>query len=200
MNAPRRIGSTNSKTRALILDTAEQLMIEHGYAAVTSRSVAARADIPPGLVHYYFPTIDDLFVAVYTRGADKNLELIAGALASPEPLLSLWRLISDRRGVALFMELMAAANHREALHQEVAKLSEAWSRMQVEALRVLLPQYGIDVDVFTPTLTVAALQGVALVVARQDALGLTTNHEAAADAVEALLEDLERRRRLARGA
>ena len=39
-------------------------MLEDGYAAVSSRSVAAAVGIQAPLVHYYFPTLDDLFVAV----------------------------------------------------------------------------------------------------------------------------------------
>jgi TetR/AcrR family transcriptional regulator, transcriptional repressor for nem operon len=35
MASPRRIGSKTSKTRALVLDTAEQVMLQDGYAALT---------------------------------------------------------------------------------------------------------------------------------------------------------------------
>ena len=64
------------------------------------------------LVHYYFPTLDDLFVAVLLRRAGRNVERMAEALASPEPLRAWWELASDPRGTALFVELLAAANHR----------------------------------------------------------------------------------------
>ena len=42
------------------MDAAEQLLLEEGYAAVTSRRVGARAGLKPQLVHYYFRTMDDL--------------------------------------------------------------------------------------------------------------------------------------------
>ena len=60
----RRFGLENSKTRTHLLDAAEQLMREEGYAAVTSRRVAAKAGLKPQLVHYYFRTMDDLFIAL----------------------------------------------------------------------------------------------------------------------------------------
>ena len=41
MAATRRVGTLTSKTRALLLDVTEQLMLDEGYAAVSSRSVAA---------------------------------------------------------------------------------------------------------------------------------------------------------------
>ena len=42
-------------------------MLEEGYAAVTSRRVAAKANLKPQLVHYYFRTMDDLFLAIHRR-------------------------------------------------------------------------------------------------------------------------------------
>ena len=70
--SPRRIGAVDSKTRAQLLDAAELLLLEEGYAAVTSRRVAAKAGLKPQLVHYYFRTMDDLFVEVFRRRADEN--------------------------------------------------------------------------------------------------------------------------------
>jgi AcrR family transcriptional regulator len=196
MAAPRRIGSTTSETRAQIVEATEQLMIEQGYAAVTSRGVAAAVGINPGLVHYYFPTLDDLFVAVFRRGAEKNVERMAVALASPQPLLALWRLCSEPIGGVLFAELMAAANHRDALREDVTKLADQARRMQIEAMRALLPQYELDEDLYPPALVAAAIQGIALLVSRERALQLKTEHRKTAAAVENLLEHLEQRRKL----
>src|SRR6266576_3497948 len=132
MPAERRVGSTTSETRASILAATEQLMVDKGYASVTSRRVAAAVGINPGLVHYYFPTLDDLFIAVFRRGAEKNLVRMAGALASPTPLLSLWRWSSDPRGVALLgvreQALGISTEHREAAAAVEALLEELEER------------------------------------------------------------------------
>ena len=48
-------------------------MLADGYAAVSSRSVAKEAGVTPALVHYYFPTLDDLFLAVLRRRAEQQL-------------------------------------------------------------------------------------------------------------------------------
>ena len=82
----RRFGLENSKSRGILLDAAEQLMREEGYASVTSRRVATRAELKPQLVHYYFRTMDDLFLALLQRGAEQNRERLEGALASSDPL------------------------------------------------------------------------------------------------------------------
>ena len=55
MAATRRVGTLTSKTRALLLDVTEQLMLDEGYAAVSSRSVAARAGVKAPLVPLLLP-------------------------------------------------------------------------------------------------------------------------------------------------
>lgn len=194
MATNRKIGSAKSGKRALILAATEQVMVEQGYAAVTSRRVAAVAGIPAPLVHYYFPTLDDLFVALLRRGADRNVERMNEALASEQPLLEVWGLIIHTRAIRLLDELMVAANHREALRLEVRKLAELARVNLIDGLRTLMPEYGLDAETFPPELLASALQGVALLLAREQNLGLATRPEVAAGAVTALLSGLEDRR------
>ena len=54
-------------------------MVDEGYAAATSRRVAAKAGVKPALVHYYFPSMDDLFVAVLRDKAEDNMAETARA-------------------------------------------------------------------------------------------------------------------------
>src|ERR1700727_2339079 len=98
---PRRIGAADSKTRAQLLDAAEQLLLDEGYAAVTSRQVGAKAGLKPQLVHYYFRTMDDLFLEVFRRRADENLAHFERTVAADNSLRTLWRLNADPRGAAL---------------------------------------------------------------------------------------------------
>ena len=109
---------------AALLDAAEKLMLEEGYAAVTSRRVAAAAGLKPQLVHYYFRTMDDLFLALFRRRAEQGLERQAQAAASDQPLWALWDLSRDPRGTALTMEFIALANHRKAILAEIAASAE----------------------------------------------------------------------------
>src|SRR5919205_4498295 len=94
MASARRIGAPDAKNRGVLLDAAEQLLIEEGYAAVTSRRVAERAGLKPQLVHYYFRTMEDLFLAVFHRRAEEGLAVLKTALESPQPLWALWRFFS----------------------------------------------------------------------------------------------------------
>src|SRR5271170_1903355 len=83
MTSARRIGAPDAKNRGLLLDAAEQLMIEEGYAAVTSRRLANKAGLKPQLVHYYFRNMEELFLEVFRRRAEEGLQAQAQALQSP---------------------------------------------------------------------------------------------------------------------
>lgn len=57
----RRPGSPD--TRAAILATARQRFAQQGYAATSVRGIATAAGVDSALVHHYFGTKEDLFVA-----------------------------------------------------------------------------------------------------------------------------------------
>ena len=188
----RRPRAATAEKRARILDAAEQIMLRDGYAAVTSRRVEAVAGIK---LHYHFGTVDDLFVAVFRRRAERSVERMREAFASPEPLRAWWALASDPRGTALLVELTAAANHRAALQAEVAELARESRQLQMEVLASLLADYGIDADEFPPALVAAAVQGLALVVVQDEARGFDTAHGEATAAMARIVDRLEATRR-----
>jgi len=191
---PRQRRAATAEKVALLLDATEEIMINEGYAAVSSRSVAASVGIHAPLLHYYFPTIDDLFVAVVRRRSEQYLERMAAALASPEPLRAWWELASDPRGAGLFAEAIAAANHRPALREEVGSVARDLRRMQMQTLTTLLDEYGLDSDEFPPALIAAMIQGLAFGLVSDQMAGYETAHEEAAVAMAQLIERLEQRR------
>jgi len=194
MAEPVRPRAASEEKRRRLLDATEAIMLEEGYAAVSSRSVAAAVGINPSLVHYYFPTLDDLFCAVLERRADRNVGRMAEALLSPEPLRAWWEVASDPRGTALLVELMAAANHRPALRIQVGELARRVRAMQIERLGALLPEYGLDPEEFPPALVAAAMQGLAFGVVQDRVAGYDTHADRAAAAMSRWMERLERAR------
>lgn len=64
----RRPGAT--ETRGLILDAARVQFTAQGYAGATIRGIAAEAQVDPALVHHYFGTKDDLFLAALDIGVN----------------------------------------------------------------------------------------------------------------------------------
>lgn len=187
----RRPRAATPDKRRRILDAAESIMLQDGYAAVTSRRVEAETGLK---VHYHFGTIDELFVAVVRRRGEANLALFADALASAEPLRAWWRLASDRRGSRLLVEITAAANHRSALQSEVASFAREVRRMQIRALEGMLAEYGIDSDVFPPSLVATAMQGLAYAMTYDQSSGFDTGQDVTALAMERFLDRLEAHR------
>ena len=109
-------------------------MLEEGYAAVTSRRVGAKAGLKPQLVHYYFRTMDDLFLEVFRRRADESLAHFERTVAADNSLRTLWRLNADPRGAAFMTEFVALANHRKSIRTEIARYAERSRAAQLVAL------------------------------------------------------------------
>jgi len=187
----RRIGAEDSKTRARLLDAAEVLLLEEGYAAVTSRRLAARAGLKPQLVHYYFRTMDDLFVETFRRRAEENLARFERAIADDGSLGNLWRLNADPRGARFSIELVALANHRKAIRAEIARYAERFRAAQVEAVRTALARHDIHEDTLPPIVALLTMTGIAQVLALEDALGVTAGHDTTVDFIERAIAELE---------
>jgi AcrR family transcriptional regulator len=194
--ATRRLGAETSETRTALLDATEQLMLDSGYAAVSSRRVAAVAGVRAALVHYYFRTMDDLFLAVLRRRVEQGLAQHERALASPQPLWALWEVNRDPRGAALTMELAALANHRPAVRAALVESAERIRALQIDALTSILAERGITADDCPPVVATMLMQGLAVLLALEDGtLGMSTGHDDAVAFVEGWLRRFEGERR-----
>jgi AcrR family transcriptional regulator len=194
----RRFGLENSESRAALLEAAEQLMREEGYAAVTSRAVAARAGLKPQLVHYYFRTMDDLFLALLRRRAEQNTERVKRALTDGDPLRAIWELSSDAEIATLAAEFVALANHRKTIQAEIARHTEEYRRAQIAVLSKVLEESGVDPQVWPLPAIVFLLEAAARVLVMDNALGISTGHAEMIGFVEehlSLLNDARQKRK-----
>lgn len=180
------MGTETSKTRQLLLDTTERLMLEEGYAAVGVRRVAREAGVAPALVLYYFRTLDDLFLAVMRRRGDEEMERQTRILNSTHPLHALWELSSDP-GAALTMEFMALANHRKAIHAEIAAHAERYRKAQLEALTQKVAEHNLGIPDVPPLALVVVVTALARSLVLEKTLGITSGHPETFSLVERLL-------------
>jgi AcrR family transcriptional regulator len=192
VTAPRRLGTPESKTRALLLDAAEQLMLRRGYAAVTSRRVAADAGLKPQLVHYYFRTMDDLFLEVYRRRAEASIERFGRAMEVHRSLRTLWRFGTDLGGAALNIEFVALANHRNAIRDEIACYARRFRELQLDAIAAILSDHGVPPEACPPIVVLLAMTGVTQVMALEKVLGVTAGHNELIDFVDSWIDEAER--------
>ncbi len=187
----RRIGTTESKTRARLVDAAEQLLLEEGYAAVTSRRVGTKAGLKPQLVHYYFRTMDDLFIEVFRRRAEANLDRFDRAVAADPSLRTLWEGNADPRGAVFTIEFVALANHRKAIRSEIARYAERFRASQLEAISAALAAAGVTPEELPPIVALLLMTGLSQVLAIEQAIGVTAGHDATVSFVERAIGQLE---------
>lgn len=186
MSTKRRVGADTSETYALILDAAEKVIREQGYAAASSRRIALEAGLKPSLVHYYFPTTDDVFLAVFKRGSIQSDAMIEEALASEDPIRALWRFFADNSRNALALEFVALANHRKAIGVEIVRHSDAMRARQAERIEELLgKQFG---DGATPAGFAFVLAGIGRALAMEGELGISSGHAEARAFVDTWLD------------
>ena len=121
-----------SGTREAILDAARRAFAEQGYQQATIRGVAELAGVDPALVHHYFGTKQDLFVAAVELPINPIEQLMAVLADEPdrigqrivEVFLSIWDHAADRSPLlALIRSAVgddrAAAMLREFITEEV---------------------------------------------------------------------------------
>ena len=161
-------------------------MLEEGYAAVSSRRIASRAGVP-NAIHYYFDTMDDLFIELFRRGAARSLEHQREALTSPTPLWSFWDLLLDRSNGGLNMEFVALANHRKDIRSEITESSRAFRQEQLEALSGVIGALSSH----SPEAVILLLSSVSRFILTEEAFDIETGHHEIVALVESLIGQIE---------
>jgi AcrR family transcriptional regulator len=193
MASPRRVGAETSKTRDLLLDCLERLMAETGYASVSYRAVAAKAKVTSGLVQYYFPTLDDLFVAAIRRRSEQNVERLAEALRTnpDQPLRVLWEYSRDESSSALTTEFLALGNHRKSIKSEIAEATEQVRRLQLDAIEAQLGAPEMTLGPLPRDVLLFVLTGIPKLLRLEAGVGISASHADVVEAFEQYLDAVE---------
>lgn len=178
-------------SRTAILDAAEAILRDDGYAAVSSRKVAAVAGLKSKLVHYYFKTMDDLFLALLHRVEERHSAALSTAIACEEPLSALWQLSIDPAVPRLHKEFVALATHRDQLRHEIARSAERTRNIYAAAAAKALERAGLDTARYPPIAIGMLLEGIARVISTDKVLGLQAGHVEALSFVRRLLQTTE---------
>jgi AcrR family transcriptional regulator len=177
MSSPRKSKAADPGARQRLIEATARVMRDDGYAAATSRRVAAEAGVKQALVYYYFPTMDDLFVEVLRAGAEASLEDMRTALTNDDPLGALWLINSDSRRTGLNTEFMALANHRKVIRAELADYAERVRDIETAAVTVVLRANGVDLDDYPPVAISMLIAQTARSLCNESAVGVTRGHE-----------------------
>ncbi len=142
-------------TEQSFLDAAERLLVEVGYANITTRRLAEEAGANLGLVHYYFGSMEQVFIRVLERFTDRLIERQRAMYAAPIPFIEKWRaamgyLDEDRESgyQKIWLELQALAWNRPELRERLAHVHHQWIAALTEAFAPAMEEYGLDAERF----------------------------------------------------
>jgi TetR/AcrR family transcriptional regulator len=142
--------SARSAAEKSLLDAAERLLVEVGYAGITTRRLAEEAGVNHGLVHYYFGSIENLLVRTLERFTERLTERQRAMYAADTPFIEKWRtamryLISeDVTYEKIWLELQALAWNRPELREPLARVNAEWRAVLTEAFEEPHRELGID--------------------------------------------------------
>lgn len=190
LTSTRRMGPAGSANWLAMLDGAEDILREQGYAALTSRAVAERIGVKQRLVYYYFATMEDLIVAAFRRLSVRELERMRRVKETSRPLRELWDVLIHTTDARLISEFMALANRSAGLKAEVIAFIEESRAIQVEVLTAALEARGRDTAI-APVGLVMLATSAALSMTREIELGVSAGHAEIAAAIGAFLSELE---------
>ncbi len=138
-----------------LLDAAERLLVEVGYSKITTRRLAEEAGVNHGLVHYYFGSIENVFVRTLERFTERLTERQRELYAAEGPFIDKWRtamryLVSeDVTYEKIWLELQALAWNRPELQEPLARVNGEWRVVLLEAFEEPHRELGIEMPLDT---------------------------------------------------
>jgi AcrR family transcriptional regulator len=177
MASNRRMGPQDSATSNALLDATERVLRDEGYAAATSRRIAAEAGVKQQLVYYYFRTMDDLLLATFKRRTERALARLEQDVAADQPIQAIWKNLTTMVDGKLVFEFVALANRHEGIRQEVARYMTQSRRMEASAIARQFSERGIEPGPISPMAAAFVMYCISLVLRREAATGITEGHE-----------------------
>ncbi len=182
-----------------MMDAAERLLYEVGYAGVTTRAVAEAAGVNNGLVHYYFGSMEELLTQTLQRFVDQLAEALEALYEDPNlTFAEKWRLGSQfwveeptSRFPKILLELLAMGWNMPALK---SRLTDVHARFRAifelhfgEAAR----DYELDESRFPLKVIIAAVTSYQLGLIVEGLSGVDEGHRELVDWIQQLIDDLE---------
>ena len=179
---PRQTSEARQQATASLLDAAERLLYEVGYAGVTTRAVAEAAGIKHGLVHYYFGSMEELLTQTLERFVDQLAEALEALYADPNlTFADKWRLGAQfwveaptSRFPKILMELLAMGWNMPTSQPRLSEVHARFRGIFEHHFGQALREYGLDESEYPLKVIVAAVTSFQLGMIVE---GLSTVHE-----------------------
>jgi AcrR family transcriptional regulator len=195
----KEVSEARQQATVALMDAAEHLLYEVGYARITTRAVAETAGMKHGLVHYYFGSMDELLTQTLERFVDQLAEALEALYADPTlTFADKWRLGArfwidepTSRFPKILMELLAMGwnmpNLRIRLTDVHARFRVIFERYFGDAMR----EYGLDETEFPLKVIVAAVTSFQLGLIVEGLSGVYVGHEDLVDWIQRWVDSLE---------
>ena len=197
--------ATRVDRKDLFLDATERLLVRVGYAGITTRSVGEEAGANHGLVHYYFGSMDELFVQVLERFTQRLIERQRAMYSVDIPFIEKWRAAMDyleedhASGYQkVWLELQALAWNKPDLKDRVARVNAEWRAVVTEAISQGVKAYHLDTRSFPVEAIVSLVTTFNLGIILERHSGVFDGHRELLDAIDHWMETLEQGRKEAR--
>ena len=194
------VSNTRHETEQAFLDAAERLLIKHGYAEITTRSVAAEAGANHGLVHYYFGSMEELLVRVLERFTERITTRQRAMYSSDMPFLEKWRTavryIDEDLAAGypkVWFELEAMAWNHAEFRERIAHIHDTWHEVLEEALLRAMDDYGIDRRRFPVEAMTTLVKTFNLGILLERLVGYDRGHDSMFRMIDRWLRSLENR-------
>jgi AcrR family transcriptional regulator len=195
--------STRADTEDAFLDAAERLLIEVGYSGISTRRLAEEAGANHGLVHYYFGSMENLFVRVLERFTERLIARQREMYARPDiSPLEKWRtaiayLESDLAAgyPKIWLELQALGWNQPDIAERVGRVNAQWRAVLTEAFDEMMDEYGLDRERFPLEAMVGLVMTFNVGIMVERLSGITAGHRDLLRMVERWLESLEEAKR-----
>jgi AcrR family transcriptional regulator len=150
LTEPAHKTAARSAAEEALLDAAERLLVDVGYAGVTTRRLAEEAGVNNGLVHYYFGSNENLLVRTLERFTERLIARQRDLYAADMPFVEKWRtamryLVSDDVTYEkVWLELQALAWNNPDLRGRLARVNDEWRAVLTAAFERPRRELGID--------------------------------------------------------
>lgn len=204
--SPRLLAEADfGETKAKILDAAFRRLATEGYAALSMREIARDAGVNHALINYHFRSKDQLVIAVLDAANRKLLERQHRLYRSPTDFAEKWAAArefykSDLASgfVRVQAELWAASFSNADLREKFLPRVLAWKQVVLEGVTealATLKRCGVKLPAsLTPEVVAVWISEFWMGMEFADLLGAPQDkipHQAALDAMQKLLEDLD---------
>lgn len=187
--------------RDALLDAAERLLVEVGYAAVSARRLAKEAGVNLGLVHYHFGSMENVFVEALDRYTGRLVERQRALYAAEVPFIQKWRtamdyLLTDDVSSGyekIWLELQAMAWNRPDLKKRLARVNTRWRAVLTRAFEQAMREYGLDREAFPLDALVSLVMTFNLGIMLERHTGVFAGHRELLAWIDRWLSSLERK-------